>query len=68
MPEKKAAKTAAKKTTRKGDGYSCEVCGLSIVVDEDCDCVEACDIICCGEPMKEKKVNVKAKAKVAAKA
>ena len=45
---------AAKKVSR-GDQYSCEVCGLVVSVDEACGCVEACDIICCGEEMKARK-------------
>jgi len=59
---KKAAvkKTAAKKAPvkkgavnpKKGQGYECAVCGLAITIDEDCGCVDACDIICCGKPMK----------------
>jgi len=55
MAEKKATKKIA-----KGDAYTCEVCGLSVVVDEACGCVDVCDIICCGKPMKEKKVKIKA--------
>ena len=42
--------------------YECEVCGLAVTVDEDCGCVETCDIICCGTPMKAKKAKAKAKA------
>ena len=55
-----AEKKATKKTIAKGDSYTCEVCGLSVVVDEACGCVDVCDIICCSKPMKEKKVKVKA--------
>ena len=65
MAEKKAApvrKTAAKRAT-KGESYECEVCGLVVSVDEACGCVDACDIICCGKPMKEKKVRVRAAKK-----
>jgi hypothetical protein len=46
---------SAKKTVKRGDRYSCEVCGLIVSVDEACGCVEACDIICCGAQMKAKK-------------
>ncbi len=54
---KKAAvkKPAVKKAVgspKKGDNYKCEVCGLAITVDEACGCVDVCDIICCGKPMK----------------
>jgi hypothetical protein len=65
MAEKKstAVKTAParKHAAAKGDSYVCDVCGLSLVVDDECGCVEAHEILCCGEPMKEKKARVKAK-------
>jgi len=65
MAEKKAAtqqKATAKKKAAKGDGYVCGVCGLAVVIDEVCGCVDACDIICCGKPMKARTV-AKAKSK-----
>ncbi|MBI4335357.1 MAG: hypothetical protein HY589_01735 [Candidatus Omnitrophica bacterium] len=50
------AKNAAKKKTVKArkPRYSCKVCGLVVSVDNICGCVDACDIICCGEEMKKK--------------
>jgi hypothetical protein len=57
MAEKKRAST---KKMAKGDSYACEVCGLVVSVDEVCGCVDVCDIICCGKPMKARKVKVKA--------
>ncbi len=33
----------------------CEVCGLVVTVDEECGCVDTCDLICCGKQLKEKK-------------
>jgi transcription initiation factor IIE alpha subunit len=77
MPVKKAtaAKTATKTATTakkaparakkaaEGNQYSCEVCGLVVTVDEACGCVDTCDIVCCGEPMQETKVKVKAAKK-----
>jgi hypothetical protein len=59
---KTAAKAAAVKKVAKGDSYVCGVCGLAVTVDDACGCVDVCDIICCGEPMKTRKVPVKAKA------
>jgi hypothetical protein len=50
-----AKKVAAKGKTKVGDSYVCGVCGLAVTVDEDCGCAEACDIICCSEPMKRKR-------------
>ncbi len=54
---KKAAKTVKKsaKGVKKGDAYSCNVCGLVVTVDETCGCVDACDLICCEVPMKKKR-------------
>ena len=62
MPEKKAkaAKKAAPRKTSKGDGYVCESCGLSVIVDEMCGCTEVHELICCGQPMTEKKTKARA--------
>jgi hypothetical protein len=49
-----AKKVVARRKPKAGDTYACEVCGLAVVVDEDCGCAEAHGIICCSEPMKEK--------------
>lgn len=35
---------------KTGDVLSCEVCGLSVIVDEDCGCAIT-ELICCEEPM-----------------
>ncbi len=61
MPEKKGAtkKTSPKRTVAKGDSYVCGVCGLSMIVDEECGCAEVHEILCCGQPMKEKRTRVK---------
>jgi hypothetical protein len=71
-PAKKSATTkvaaskrpAAKGVAKKGDVFECGVCGLAVVVDEACGCEEF-DIICCEEPMKERKSRAKSKAAVA---
>jgi hypothetical protein len=62
MATKKVAKKAVKKVAKvskkgvkKGDAYTCSVCGLAVSVDEVCGCVDTCDIICCEKPMKTKK-------------
>ena len=54
-----AAKKAVKKTSPKkkkemkvGAGYECSVCGLEVSVEKVCGCADACDIMCCGEPME----------------
>jgi hypothetical protein len=50
-----AKKSTVKRNPKVGDTYACEVCGLSVMIDEDCGCVDAHDIICCSEPMKKKR-------------
>lgn len=62
-PAKKAPARAKKESVSQGQSYACEVCGLVVSVDETCGCVEACDIVCCGEPMKKKAARTRAKAK-----
>ena len=52
---------------KKGTKYKCEACGVVMVVDKACGCV-ACDLICCGAPMKEVKPKAKAKPKAKTKA
>jgi hypothetical protein len=61
MAVRKAA--AEKRKVVKDDSYVCESCGLVVSVDEVCDCVDVCDIICCGQPMKRKEVKAKATKK-----
>lgn len=55
MAEKKTSEKVGKKTMKKGEAYQCDVCGLVVTVDEECNCVDSCDVICCGEGMKPKK-------------
>ncbi len=52
---KKAVASKKKSTMKKGDKYSCTSCGLMVTVDELCGCVDFCDIMCCGAPMKPAK-------------
>ena len=51
--KKSPTKAVAKKNISKGDSYACGVCGLAITVDNPCDCGPACNITCCGEPLKK---------------
>ncbi len=53
-PKKAATRKPAAKKMARGDCYVCEVCGLEMTVDDTCNCVDVCDIICCGEPMQAK--------------
>ena len=62
MPEKKEStvrKASSRRKISKGDSYVCEVCGLSLIVDEECGCADVHEILCCGQPMKEKRTKVK---------
>ncbi len=55
---KKAGKKAIKSSKNKrsiGDKYSCATCGLVITIDQNCDCVEDCYVVCCGEAMQSGK-------------
>lgn len=52
---KKSVKRGMKKEVKKGDVYKCGVCGIAVSVDENCGCVDTCNIICCEKPMKLKK-------------
>jgi hypothetical protein len=60
MPVKSAT---GKKKVSNSDKYEYQACGLVVSVDEVCDCVDVCDIICCGQPMKRKEVKAKATKK-----
>jgi hypothetical protein len=66
MPVKKTTKKTAKKTPakktkkaaakiKKGQAYECHVCGLRVVVNNVCGCVEEHALICCKKPMKKKR-------------
>jgi len=55
MVKKKTVKKVAKKDMKKGDVYTCSVCGLAVTVDEVCGCADYCDIICCEKPMRPKR-------------
>ena len=50
--KKKESKKTKKQDKKK---LKCDVCGLVVSVDELCGCVDVCDLICCGEQMKEVK-------------
>ena len=52
-PAKKTKKAAAK--IKKGQAYECHVCGLRVVVNNVCGCVEEHALICCKKPMKKKR-------------
>lgn len=51
MAEKK---TKDKKILKKGDCLTCEVCGLSVTLDENHAYTEDSQLVCCGKAMKQK--------------
>ena len=59
------AKVTARKKVSKGDSLACEVCGLSVVVEEVGGIAigEVSPILCCGKPMKQKAKKAKARKK-----
>jgi hypothetical protein len=63
-PVAAARRPEASRSAQKGDAYECAVCGLAVVVDEACGC-EDFDIICCDQPMRERKSRSRSKAAVA---
>ena len=52
---------------KKGDLFTCELCGIVVAVDESCDCVVG-ELICCDIPMEKGKAKMKKAAKPAKKA
>lgn len=59
-----APKKTTSKRVSKGESVECEVCGLAVTVEEvgDIAVSEETTLICCGKPMKARKVPQKAKA------
>jgi hypothetical protein len=51
---------------KTGDTLNCEVCGLTVVVDEECGCAVT-ELICCEEPMVNKGPKKKAPVEAAKK-
>jgi len=51
-----AAKKPAKKKVNNGDSLVCEVCGMSVIVEEigGIPVAEETTLLCCGKPMKAK--------------
>ena len=52
----KTATKAGKRQPAKGESMVCEVCGLSVIVEQVGDIAVAREdvLLCCGEPMKSK--------------
>lgn len=40
-----------KKQIKKGTVLECKECGMTVIIDEICGCVECHPLICCGEEM-----------------
>ena len=60
-----AKRAPAKKRVSKGESVVCDVCGLSVVLEDVGGVVtsEETTLLCCGKPMKTRKPAAKAKAK-----
>lgn len=56
------AKRSTTRTIAKDESLVCEVCGLSILVDEYNGYVEETTLVCCGVPMKNKVGRARRKA------
>ncbi len=52
VSKSRSSKLAGKKL-KINASLNCQVCGLIVTVDEACGCVDVCDVICCGEQMKQ---------------
>jgi hypothetical protein len=40
---------------KKGEQYTCDDCGLVVLVESPCECGDECEIMCCEKPMKQVK-------------
>ena len=60
-----AAKNPAKKRVNTGDSLVCEVCGMSVIVEEigGIPVAEETLLLCCGKPMKAKASKAKSTKK-----
>ena len=60
-----AAKKPAKKKVNNGDSLVCEVCGMSVIVEEigGIPVAEETTLLCCGKPMKAKAAKAKSTKK-----
>jgi hypothetical protein len=63
-------KATTKKRVSKGDAMVCEVCGLSVVVEQVGDIVVREDnvLLCCNKPMKKRASKASATGKKVSKA
>ncbi len=62
----KKATSAARKSVSKGDRLSCQICGMSVVIDEVADLAAYHELVCCGAPMKKKSTRAATTKKIAA--
>jgi hypothetical protein len=49
----------------KDDRFCCAACGMEVVVNKACDCIDP-DLLCCGGPMKHIKSSPGRSSKLAA--
>jgi hypothetical protein len=67
MAEKAATKEkkTAKRKINNGDSLVCDVCGMSVIVEEvgGVPAAEETMLLCCGKPMKTKAIKTKSTGK-----
>ena len=49
--KKKSGKKISHPSLKKKKEFGCDVCGTVVRVIEDCNCLEPCDLLCCGQQM-----------------
>jgi hypothetical protein len=62
-PARRRAAKGASGKMNKGDVLACDLCGLTVVVDECGDIMAAQEVMCCDQPMKLKASRTKASKK-----
>ena len=55
-----AKKPRASRKIAEGDNYVCDVCGLSVIVEDVCGCEEVHEIVCCEQPMTKRTTKARA--------
>jgi hypothetical protein len=64
--QKSATGSGSEGKLKKGDTLSCELCGLTVVVDDCGDVMAAQEVFCCGQSMKPKARRTRKTTKAAA--
>jgi hypothetical protein len=51
MAKKKKSGKKRSAAPKKKKELRCDICGTVVRVIEDCNCMEPCDMLCCGQQM-----------------